>query len=98
MKIMDGPIGLYIHIPFCASKCPYCDFYSLTGQTPEVMDGSTDALIRSLGEWSARLKESLPLISAGDPSLLGPDRLARIMEAARRRRENAEITLEQPRR
>ena len=99
MKIMDGPIGLYIHIPFCASKCPYCDFYSLTGQTPEVMDGYTDALIRSLGEWSARLEGVLAdtlYFGGGTPSLLGSDRLARIMEAARRRfgLENAEITLE----
>ena len=86
MKIMDGPIGLYIHIPFCASKCPYCDFYSLTGQTPEVMDGYTDALIRSLGEWSARLEGVLAdtlYFGGGTPSLLGSDRLARIMEAAR---------------
>ena len=26
---MSNPIGIYLHIPFCISKCPYCDFYSL---------------------------------------------------------------------
>ena len=29
MKKEDKPLGLYIHIPFCKSKCAYCDFYSL---------------------------------------------------------------------
>ena len=28
------PLGLYIHIPFCKSKCVYCDFYSLAGKRP----------------------------------------------------------------
>jgi coproporphyrinogen III oxidase-like Fe-S oxidoreductase len=28
-KAMVSPTGLYIHIPFCRSKCPYCDFYSI---------------------------------------------------------------------
>ena len=28
---MDKTLGIYIHIPFCASKCGYCDFYSVAG-------------------------------------------------------------------
>ena len=34
------PIGIYIHIPFCTSKCPYCDFYSLP-HSEEKMDAYT---------------------------------------------------------
>ena len=45
------PIGLYIHVPFCVSKCPYCDFYSLAAQE-DAMDAYTDAVIRSLEAWA----------------------------------------------
>ena len=35
---MDKKLGVYIHIPFCASKCGYCDFYSLAGcDTPRCL-------------------------------------------------------------
>ena len=49
-------IGLYIHIPFCVSKCPYCDFHSASVGTPlqqqAALDNYTAALLRSLEEWS----------------------------------------------
>ena len=32
---MNVPIGLYLHIPFCRSKCPYCDFYSMRGNAAQ---------------------------------------------------------------
>ena len=38
-----SPLSLYIHIPFCKSKCAYCDFYSLSGREDR-MDDYTDAL------------------------------------------------------
>ena len=41
----DLPLGLYIHIPFCRSKCAYCDFYSLAG-AEERMDDYCRALER----------------------------------------------------
>ena len=31
---MAEKLGLYVHIPFCRSKCDYCDFYSLAGKDP----------------------------------------------------------------
>ena len=42
------PLGLYLHIPFCRSKCAYCDFYSLSGREDR-MDAYTAALERHLG-------------------------------------------------
>lgn len=43
------PLGLYLHIPFCRSKCAYCDFYSLSGREDR-MDAYTAALERHLIE------------------------------------------------
>lgn len=91
-------IGLYLHIPFCASKCPYCDFYSLT--TDETTwDAYTAALCSSIERWAERTAESADTLylGGGTPSLLGPDRLTRILTTARRAfhiDDTAEITLE----
>ena len=38
MRPMPAPLGLYIHIPFCKSKCVYCDFYSLAGKEGRMDD------------------------------------------------------------
>ncbi len=93
------PIGLYIHVPFCASKCPYCDFYSLTHPTEEQLDAYAARLCGALDEWAARL----PAVTAdtlyfggGTPALLGGKRLAVVIERARARfgLDGAEITLE----
>ena len=36
---MEKNLGIYIHVPFCRSKCEYCDFYSLSGgRTKELME------------------------------------------------------------
>lgn len=48
------PIGLYIHVPFCLSKCPYCDFYSYAASN-EAMDAYTAAVERALADWAARI-------------------------------------------
>ena len=47
MRPAGKPLGLYIHIPFCKSKCVYCDFYSLAGNEGR-MDDYTDALCAHL--------------------------------------------------
>ena len=52
---MAGVLGIYIHIPFCKSKCDYCDFYSLAGRE-EQMDQYQKALLAQLKQWAPRLK------------------------------------------
>ena len=46
---MEQTLGLYLHIPFCKSKCAYCDFYSLP-HSEEKMDAYAAALLRHLEE------------------------------------------------
>ena len=52
---MATTYGVYIHIPFCKSKCDYCDFYSLAGRE-EKMDHYQKALIAQLRSFAPRLK------------------------------------------
>ncbi len=95
---MTEPIGLYIHVPFCVSKCPYCDFYSLSGPTDEGLDQYTAAVERELSAWYARFPEEADTLyfGGGTPSLLGPARLTRLIEKAAGLwgLHGAEITLE----
>lgn len=73
--------GLYIHIPFCRSKCAYCDFYS----TPKHADA--DLLIDTLiSEWQHRRGEiaepvTTVYIGGGTPSVLSCSQLGRLLEA-----------------
>ena len=91
------PFGLYIHVPFCDGKCPYCDFFSLRG-SEAAMDEYTDCIlekIKSSAQKTNRKADTL-YFGGGTPSLLGGTRIARLTEAARRAfgLENAEITVE----
>lgn len=93
------PIGLYIHVPFCASKCPYCDFYSLARPTDEQLDAYAARLCAVLEEWAARLPDTTAdtlYFGGGTPALLGGRRLSAVIERARARfgLVGAEITLE----
>lgn len=76
--------GLYIHIPFCASKCPYCDFYSVAARE-ETMDAYTRQLCRQLRqlpqEFPGFIADTI-YFGGGTPSLLGPKRLGMILETA----------------
>ena len=95
-------IGLYIHIPFCVSKCPYCDFHSAAIGTPlqaeAALDAYTAALLRSIEDWAHCLPTTADTLyfGGGTPSLMGGSRLARVIAAARQHfgLADAEITLE----
>jgi len=53
---MERKLGIYIHIPFCASKCGYCDFYSLAG-CDKLMPRYHNALLQHIREASPQLME-----------------------------------------
>ena len=96
---MDQTLGLYIHIPFCRSKCAYCDFYSLAGQEGR-MDDYQRALMTHLAE-AAPLAASWTVdtvyFGGGTPSFYGAKRLTGLLKWIKKHYrvdKQAEITLE----
>lgn len=84
------PIGLYLHIPFCKGKCPYCDFYSVTP-----CEGVTDSYVAALCkkiDAEDRIYDTV-YFGGGTPSLLGAERIAEILSHVRRT-PDCEVTLE----
>ena len=79
-------VGLYIHVPFCLSKCPYCDFYSLPLGEEDLLERYTTALVTAMEQWASResLTADTLYFGGGTPSLLGGERLARFIQAADR--------------
>ena len=95
---MTKPIGLYLHIPFCKSKCAYCDFFSAAGSERE-FDEYSDELKQRIEAWGQKVKEpvSSVYIGGGTPSILGSKRLAEILNEVKNYfsvQDNAEITVE----
>ena len=96
---MEQTLGLYLHIPFCKSKCAYCDFYSLP-HSEEKMDAYTAALIRHLEEVAprcARQTVDTVYFGGGTPSYLGEKRLTQLLKTVKKHYHvapDAEITLE----
>ena len=100
MKNKDvRPLGLYLHIPFCKSKCAYCDFYSLSG-CEEKMDAYVAALISHLAEtapMAAGHTVDTVYFGGGTPSYLGAQRVTQLLQAVKKHyrvAKDAEITLE----
>ena len=87
-------LGLYLHIPYCFSKCRYCDFYSHPGERG-VPEAYVDALLRELARFApeAPLQPDTIYFGGGTPSLLHPEQAKRLIDAARPM-PGAEITLE----
>lgn len=90
-------IGLYLHIPFCASKCSYCDFYS-GAMTPELAQDYLNALKRAIQNTPVRDKQIDTIyFGGGTPSLLKESALQELLETVATNFSilpNCEITLE----
>jgi oxygen-independent coproporphyrinogen-3 oxidase len=101
----DGTLGLYISIPFCRSKCTYCNFASgvyPAGEHARYVDRLIED-IAGAGNWEARMGVELPrrvdtvYLGGGTPSLLAPELLTRLFTAMRSEFDlepEAEITVE----
>lgn len=91
--------GLYLHVPFCRRKCPYCNFYSVPAQ-PELLTAYTAAVCRNLRHYGNAVQpERVDTVyfGGGTPSLLLPAQIAQILETAAEQfalSADAEITLE----
>ena len=96
---MAKRLGVYIHIPFCASKCSYCDFYSLSG-CDHMMPDYQDALIDHIEESAQSLKSyevDSVYFGGGTPSFYGADRIVEIFNTLKLNgnvRLDSEVTVE----
>ena len=96
---LHQPIGLYMHIPFCVSKCAYCDFASYAGREADI-PRYVDAVIWEITRRSAETghpKADTIFLGGGTPSLLNEFQVTRILDAlfeAFPIEEGAEITCE----
>ena len=94
------PLGIYIHVPFCRSKCQYCDFYSLANKDEDLHDRYLDAICRHIketGPLAPNYQVDTVYFGGGTPSFFGADGLATILTAVRRAFDvsnDAEITFE----
>ena len=94
------PLGIYIHVPFCRSKCQYCDFYSITSRDYDLWENYRAAVCTHIREAGAQAPDYLVdtiYFGGGTPSYFGPDGMAAILTAVRKYFDvspSAEITFE----
>ncbi|WP_163923252.1 radical SAM family heme chaperone HemW [Photobacterium sp. Alg240-V54] len=102
--LVPPPLSLYVHIPWCVQKCPYCDFnsHALKTELPELdyIDALIDDLETDLMAYQL-VNSQRPLhsifIGGGTPSLLSPAEIGRLLRAIEARipfSDNIEITME----
>ncbi len=100
MKNEKLPLGLYLHIPFCASKCKYCDFYSFRTNDEDMKDSYISAMMLQMEDISENCRDhevDTVYIGGGTPSLLSAKQIARLLDSVKhnfRVDKNAEITIE----
>ena len=94
------PLGIYIHVPFCKSKCQYCDFYSVTSKKDCNFDGYLSAICAHIKETGPQTPNHIVdtiYFGGGTPSFLGAEGLSIILSAVRKNFDvspTAEITFE----
>ena len=80
--------GLYVHIPFCFHKCHYCDFYSITRQTPDRMIHFVDLILHEADFWTnapQTLRPRTVFFGGGTPTLLPASEMRRLIHGLRDR-------------
>ena len=96
----DGGFGIYVHWPFCAAKCPYCDFNSHVRHQPVDQDRYAAAFEREIAHFAeltgGKSVQSV-FLGGGTPSLMAPETVGRILNAISEHwsmDENVEISME----
>ncbi|MCD8145663.1 MAG: radical SAM family heme chaperone HemW [Clostridiales bacterium] len=98
-SLRDRTLGVYIHIPFCKSKCAYCDFYSLPGHESR-MDAYAIALAANLSELAPSMASytvDTVYLGGGTPSIFGEQRLKNLLNLLNKTlhlAKNCEFTME----
>ena len=93
-------LGLYIHIPFCLSKCAYCDFNSAPPESDEIITQYVNALIAHMESYKTAAASYDPdtvFIGGGTPTSIPPEELFRLIRAVKknfRLEKDAEFTIE----
>ena len=80
--------GLYVHVPFCFHKCHYCDFYSITRQTPDRMARFVDLVLAEADQWVRSPVQVVPttvFFGGGTPSLLPLSEMRRLLHGLKER-------------
>ncbi len=102
--VRPTPFGVYVHVPFCAARCGYCDFNTYTASELAGSGASPDGwlaavrreLERAVATVGPRAVDTV-FVGGGTPSLLGADRLATVLDAVRQTfglAPDAEVTTE----
>ncbi len=95
---MTATLGLYLHVPFCRTRCRYCDFYRVGENAfrQAAFLGALGREIDGLTEWHGAGVDTV-FLGGGTPSLLTPEQIADVLARLRRRfaiTPDAEITME----
>lgn len=80
-------LGIYVHIPFCQSKCAYCDFYSFKPRSEETMRRYVNALTEHMKSYADAVKDyhvDSVYIGGGTPTVLPPDELISLVRQVKR--------------
>ena len=93
-------LGIYLHIPFCRSKCAYCDFYSFVPKDESIYERYVNALLAHMEYYKSAVAQYTPdsvYIGGGTPTVLPEEQLLRIVRGVRRTfhlSKGAEFTIE----
>ena len=99
-QTVGGKLGIYIHIPFCYSKCAYCDFYSFVPKDETIYERYVNALLSHMEYYKNAVSQRTPdsvYIGGGTPTALPQEQLLRIIRGVRHTfhlAKNTEFTVE----